>query len=297
MKKLAILTPSYNRAYTLPKLFDSLMCQTCFDFKWYIVDDGSTDDTAEKIKQFQNGCFEVVYIKKTNGGKHTALNEGMRHIEEALTFIVDSDDYLTGDAVETIMHDWKNYGSDPIICGLSYYRLYANGAIIGDPYCSDGVMIDTYTNVRINRNVKGDKAEIYRSDILKAYPFPEFPDEKFISEAIVWNAISRAGFQLAFIPKGIYYCEYLPGGLTANGRKYRLQNPLGTMEHAKSFLYSAVRFKYRIKYMLLYAATRPFANVTVKTTFHNLEKYRFCYLVCLLPGVLLAIYWKKKYKL
>lgn len=297
MKTVAILTPTYNRSYILPKLYDSLCRQTSDDFKWYIVNDGSTDTTEETVKSFSSDQFEIVYIQKNNGGKHTALNEGLQHIAEQLTFIVDSDDYLSDDAIETIIHDWEKYRTASNIGGLSYYKLHKNGQIVGNCYPTDKVLVDTYANVRVNNAILGDKAEIYRTDILKAHPFPEYPGEKFLSEAIVWNAISKAGYKLAFIRKGIYFCEYLPDGLTSAGRKYQLQNPLGTMAHARSFLHSQIRFKYRMKYMLLYTATRPFTKMTVLEAMAALDGYKASYIACLMPGTLLALCWKKKYDL
>lgn len=297
MKTIAILTPAYNRAYTLDRLFNSLINQTSYDFKWYIVDDGSTDDTAIKCKEFLNDKFDLMYVSKANGGKHTALNTGIKIIDEELTVIVDSDDYLETDAVKTIVSDWKNYRNRPDIAGLAYYKMYDSGTVVGDKYPSNTAIIDTHTNLRINKNVRGDKAEVFRTAILKQFPFPEFEGERFLSEAIVWNAISKAGFKLVFIDKGVYFCEYLPDGLSAAGRKYRLQNPLGTMEHAKSFLFDAVKFKLRMKYMLLYTATRPFAKVSVKDAWKALDGYKLSYFICLLPGLLLTSYWKLKYKL
>lgn len=297
MKTVAILTPTYNRAYIIENLYKSLIHQSCFDFKWYIIDDGSIDNTEEKIKCFSDEQFEIIYIKKANGGKHTAINEGLKHICEELTFIVDSDDYLANDAVEAIVSDWGRYGADATVGGLSYYKLHENGEVVGQRYGGSESFVDTYTNIRVNQAVAGDKAEVYRTDVLKAHPFPEFPGEKFLSEAVVWNAIARAGYKLAFIGKGIYFCEYLPDGLTSSGRKYRLQTPLGTMEHAKSFLYSQIRFKYRIKYMLLYTATRPFAKVSIKQALDALDAYKVSFMLCLLPGALLAMFWKLKYRL
>ena len=297
MKTIAILTPTYNRGYILQKLFNSLLNQTVFDFKWYLVDDGSTDDTEEKSKDFINDKFEVVYIKKENGGKHTALNAGIKVINEELVFIVDSDDYLENNAVETIVIDWINYKNEADIAGLSYYKMHENGLVVGQKYPAHEDIVDTYTSMRINKNIKGDKAEVYRTEVLKKYPFPEFKGEKFLSEAIVWNNISKAGYKLVFIGKSIYICEYLADGLTSAGRKYRLKNPLGTMEHAKSFLYKSVKFKYRMKYMLLYTATRPFSKMSIKEACKNLKGYKVSYFICLLPGLFLSKYWKLKYKL
>ena len=115
--KVAVLTPTYNRAYILDKLYLSLEEQTIKDFVWYIIDDGSTDDTESLISSFSCKEFSIKYTKKENGGKHTALNVGISQIEEELTIIVDSDDTLTKDAIETIKRDWDKYSGLQNICG------------------------------------------------------------------------------------------------------------------------------------------------------------------------------------
>ena len=297
MKTLAILTPTYNRAYILDKLYDSLLNQSVFDFKWYIVDDGSNDNTREKCSEFLNEKFEIAYFYKENGGKHTALNRGIREISEELTIIVDSDDYLVPDAVETIVNDWKQLKDRANVGGLSYYKLFPNGAVVGERYPGSSMVIDTFTNMRVNIGVRGDKAEVHRTALLAEFPFPEFEGEKFLSEAIVWNSISKAGYKLAFIDKGIYVCEYLPDGLTAAGRRNQLKNPLGTMEHARTFIHKSVNRKIRFKYMLQFTAVRPFAKLSIKRGWEMLDGYKISYLICLLPGLLLSKYWKAKYKL
>ena len=76
--KVTVFTPTYNRAYTLERLYKSLLNQTSYDFEWLIVDDGSTDNTSELIKSFQNNhFFDVRYYKQENSGKHVAINNGV----------------------------------------------------------------------------------------------------------------------------------------------------------------------------------------------------------------------------
>jgi glycosyltransferase involved in cell wall biosynthesis len=100
---ITILTPTYNRSHTLPRLYNSLERQTCKDFNWLIVDDGSTDNTREIVDIFkEKTSMTIDYLLKENGGKHTAINEGVDLVKTKLIFIVDSDDYLTDDAVKTI---------------------------------------------------------------------------------------------------------------------------------------------------------------------------------------------------
>lgn len=293
---VAVLTPTYNRAYILEKLYNSLLGQTSYDFCWYIVDDGSTDNTQELCSSFNNDRFEVKYSKKPNGGKHTALNFGIERIAEPLTFIVDSDDSLTQDAIETIVRDWEKLENNPELAGISYYKLKTDRSVVGDEYPENGI-IGTYLDVRVNENIRGDKAEVYRTDVLKAHKFPVFEGERFLSEAVVWSAISRSGYKLIYLSKGIYVCEYLEGGLTSSGRKYRLQNPLGTMEHAKAFLCKEVKFKLRAKYMLLYTASSFFAEVSFVDLYKSIENCRWLLLLEYVPGWLLSVYWRKKFGL
>ena len=60
--KITIVTPTYNRAHTLPRVYDSLKNQTFKDFKWIIMDDGSTDNTNEVVFQFQSeGIIDIDY--------------------------------------------------------------------------------------------------------------------------------------------------------------------------------------------------------------------------------------------
>ncbi len=193
--------------------------------------------------------------------------------------------------------DWKKYKNIPMIAGLNYYCVYENGDVVGKKYSSkSGITIDTYANELVNKNTFGDKAGAILTDVLRSYPFPVFEGEKFLAEDVVWHAISRDGFKLAFVSKGIYVCEYMDGGLTKLGRKYRLQNPIGTMEHAKAFFYKDIKWKIRAKYMLLYSATRPFAHISVRDAAKNIP-YKFLYAISIIPGKLIALYWKIKYSL
>ena len=127
---LTILTPTYNRAGMLPQLYNSLKKQACKDFEWVIVDDGSKDNTQEVVKAWLLGSdFPIRYFYKENGGKHTALNYAVQKIESELTFIVDSDDALTIDAVETILRYHRKYENRSNICGYAFLRSYPNGKI------------------------------------------------------------------------------------------------------------------------------------------------------------------------
>lgn len=291
MVKIAILTPTYNRAKCLDSLYNSLLKQTNYNFVWYIVDDGSTDETKQKVEFFKdNEKFEVEYIYKQNGGKHTALNVGVNQIKEPLTFIVDSDDYLTVDAVETILQDYSFIKDKKNVAGLSYLRMDTNGKCLGKQYSKDHFE-DTYISERMNNNIWGDKAEIYKTDILKKYPFPAFKGEKFVSEATVWCNISQK-YSLYFINKAIYVCEYLEEGYTKNIHKIIYNNPLGAIECYKEMSKKPVKFKLRLKYTV---ALNVYCMVAKEKIFKHTNS-KFWSFMLLVPSWLIYLNKKRKYK-
>lgn len=183
---ITVFTPTYNRAYILPKLYESLKKQTCMNFEWLIIDDGSTDDTSEVVKTFKTDKFPILYYYKKNGGKHTAMNYSHPYINGELLFIVDSDDVLTNDAIEIITKDWLRFGKDDKIAMLSYTRKQSNGALISKGKVGE-FYIDNDINYRVNKNVTGDRCEVVRSDVFKSFSMPTFEGERFMGEGWLWK--------------------------------------------------------------------------------------------------------------
>lgn len=231
MELVTVITPTYNRAYLLPNLFESLKQQER-NFKWLIVDDGSDDDTEEVVKGFK-ADFDIKYIKKANGGKHTALNVGIREIDTELTIIVDSDDMLLPGAIADIRQVHEKYRGNDKIGAYSFLRCYSNGKPVV-PLDNDE-FIDSYIRYRIKERRPGDMAEVFKTKVLKEYPFPEFAGERFLSEDVVWIEISKK-YDFVFINKAIYRCEYLEGGLTANDKPMKFASPLGSMLRGKRLM-------------------------------------------------------------
>ena len=226
---ITIFTPTYNRAKTLPILYRSLCLQTCKDFEWLVVDDGSSDETESLIGNYKLqitnyvSSFEIRYIKQENGGKHRAINRGVLEAKGELFFIVDSDDHLVPDAVEWICKYYEPVKNDTRFAGISGLRIHPDGTKIGGG--SDFGVIDADAiEIRTKYHVKGDMAEVYRTEILRQYPFPDFPGEKFCSEGLIWGRIAQK-YKLRYFYHGIYVCEYLSGGLTDTRYSCRVNSP------------------------------------------------------------------------
>lgn len=233
---ITVFTPTYNRGYTLEKLYNSLKAQTYRDFEWLVTDDGSTDNTRQLFENWakaDNG-FAIRYYYTENGGKHRAINKAAELAEGKLFFIADSDDYLTDDALERIKY-WESTISDKKdFAGVAGLRGHENGKMIGTTFKPE--YVDATSLERKKHNIKGDKAEVFYTDILKKYKFPEFEGEKFVTECVVWNAIADGGYKLRWFNEIIYLCEYLPDGLTKNIESITFSNPKGHLYYINTHL-------------------------------------------------------------
>ena len=289
MSFLTIITPTYNRAYILTELFDSLRSQTCKDFEWLIVDDGSSDNRKEVVAGF-SADFPIRYIWKENGGKHTALNVGIKNITSDLTIIVDSDDHLLLDAVEKIGCYYEKYRQRTEIGALCFLRCHQNGKpIVG---LDREEFTDSYIDYRIKGNRPGDMAEVFLTKVLKEYPFPEFPGERFLSEDVVWIEIGKK-YRFAFINQPIYVCEYLEDGLTVNDKPAKFKSPMGSMLRGKRLMSRECGWKVNIKGAIIYNCYAGAVQGQIPEILHpESPRDRMLIAAAYLPG----IYFRKKWR-
>ena len=224
---VTVFTPTYNRAYILGDLYHSLQRQTCMDFEWLIVDDGSADDTKALVASWQGeeNLFPIRYVYQENGGKCRAINRGLKEADGRLFFTVDSDDYLTDDAIEKVIRWEGELPRDGHFCGYvgnrgitptqTPNRLFPGGYL-------DGTALDRYDQV------DGERAFVFYTEIHRKYLYPEFPGEKFLTEAVTWDLMAHDGYKMRFYNDIIWIWEYKDDGLTRAGYRVFLENPQGT---------------------------------------------------------------------
>lgn len=226
---ITVFTPVYNRKYIIERLYDSLIKQTCYDFEWLIIDDGSTDDLKGLVDEWkkQKSPFSIVYYYVENGGKHRAINLGVKIAKGDIFFIVDSDDYLAEDAIEFVTVKFPEIADDLTFAGISGLKYTEkNGRIIGGlPTFSN--YVDATDLERVQYGLQGDKAVIYKTAVWKKYPFPEYEGENFLSEGVMLNEIAQHGLKIRWYNKVLYYGSYIEDGLTKNIFEKRKENPCG----------------------------------------------------------------------
>lgn len=253
---ITVFTPTYNRANTIGRLFDSLCRQTADDFEWLVVDDGSTDNTPALIADFQKkASFSIVYRRKDNGGKHTAYNEALGLARGDIFFTVDSDDWLPEDSIEKIA------GYAPQLLqkaenapgGIIALKCMPDHKVIGCRYPEGHEPCSAY---RLEcEGLGGERSIVLLTSIARQYPFDIIPGERFIGECTVFDRIGEK-YPLIISNDILTICEYQPDGLSSNPRKIMVNNPGGYKLYFRQRIDMARSFRERVRYILRYHAFR-----------------------------------------
>lgn len=226
MSTFCIFTPTYNRANTLQRLYESLEKQTCKDFNWLIIDDGSTDNTQDLINQFvETGNLKIQYVRTDNQGKSRALNRAASLCDDELFFCVDSDDWLPANSLELLNSAWQECRHDHNIAGIAALKSLDGLTPIGT-HMPSGARTSNAWDLYNKWKFKGDAAFIFRSDIYSQYPSPTIPGEKFFSEGYVHYEIGKS-YSLYLLDQIVYLAEYQDDGYSKNVRMLARNNPIG----------------------------------------------------------------------
>lgn len=227
MPLLTVFTPAYNRAHTLVRTYESLLEQDCRDFIWLIIDDGSSDNTAELVKKWQreDPGFEIRYIYKENGGMHTAHNIAYENIDTELNICIDSDDQMAQGAVDKILKKWSQV-RDKGYAGLIGLDADMNtGKIIGAGFPAG--MTETTLSDYYSHGGSGDKKLVYRTDVINKYPsYPVFEGEKYVALAYKYRLIDQ-DYKLAVLNEILCDVEYQADGSSMNMLSQYYRNPRG----------------------------------------------------------------------
>lgn len=274
MVTLTIFTPAYNRAHTIGRTYQSLCRQTCHDFEWLIVDDGSQDNTRELVKTWLGEYVEIEeadeicgysidapwlkirYIFQQNQGMHGAHNTAYEHITTELNTCIDSDDYAPDDCVETIVNTWNGLSDKERqkyagIIGLDIDDKYKK--VIGSKF-PDGLTETTLTGY-YNNGGSGDKKIVYRTDIVTQYPkYPLFEGERYVGLATLYQMIDRE-YKLLVLNKPLVIVDYQLEGSSFNMYRQYWNNPRGFAYLRKQDMKYALSFKRKFMSCIHYVSS------------------------------------------
>ncbi len=287
--KLTIFTPTYNRARLLPRLYDSLCKQGCYDFEWLIVDDGSTDQTKEIVDEFiaeRKICIR--YYCKENGGKHTAHNMAIRLAVGDWFMCLDSDDMLAPCAMERLEQALAVLSEDDagLICGkqTSDGHMLSKELPVLDQHCGFYEYTSRY-------DADGEYALVFRTDVINKYPFPEIYGERFSGESIVYDQMDLNGSVYAVLNMTIQICEYQENGLTRNIYKNLVNNPTGYQIYHMQRIDLVRSLRERVKHAVQY---QSFKRMSGNRQYVYLGRHQLLTRMVYVFGILGAQYYKRK---
>lgn len=258
---LTVYTPTYNRAYRLPDLYQSLLRQTNPKFKWLVLDDGSTDNTKKLVTSWINeNKINISYHFHENRGKQETVNVAHNLINTELNMCVDSDDFLVNNAVELILKEWDKIDSN-LIAGIVGLDIYLNHEVVGTKF-PDKIEYLRFSDFK-KHNIKGDKKFIYKTEIIKQYKYPKIKNEKFPAPGYIYRLIDQ-NYKLKLLNKPLCVVEYLEDGISKNKFVQLRRNPNAFIFYRKERIRLAINRKdflknyFHLIYSCFYARTNPF---------------------------------------
>ncbi len=284
MATLTIFTPTYNRAHILHKCYESLKRQACKDFVWLVIDDGSVDNTKELVQEWiKEGQIPITYYYQKNQGMHSGHNAAYKLANTELCMCIDSDDYLTDNAVEYIVTAWKQNGSEKY-AGMVCLNAYPNGDVIGEPLPQ--TLLETKFNT-VYYKYRHDKKYIYRRDVFNKYPlYPVYSGEKLTPLSCKYFMIDDDYWLLA-VHKVVCIVEYLEDGSTRNIFNHYRRNPRGIIYVKQIEMRHGLSLIHRLKAAIHYVA----ANIRLRHKNYIGESCnKPLVYVAIIPGVLLHFY-------
>lgn len=210
--RLTVFTPTYNRAHTLRRVYESLCTQTVREgFEWLVIDDGSTDFTRQLVEGFiSEKRIPIRYIYKENGGLHTGYNTAYANIDSELCVCIDSDDFMPDDAVELILKKWDSEGSSKYagLVGLDYHL--DSDTPIGGKLPDD--MASCWLNELETRGIhRGDMKQVMRTELMKEVaPQIGYPGEKNFNPVYMLLQVCDR-LPLLVINRNLCYVDYQTG--------------------------------------------------------------------------------------
>ncbi|WP_367210749.1 glycosyltransferase family 2 protein [Sphingobacterium sp. R2] len=285
MKSITVFTPSYNRAYCLHELYESLCRQSNQDFHWLIIDDGSSDNTKDLVnKWLAEERISMQYHYQPNKGMVGAHNTAHYIMETELCVCIDSDDFMPDDAIEKILKLWKEYGY-PDSAGMVGLDAYKNGQIIGTklPEIKECRFSELYTF----HKVTGDKKFVHNRRVFNKYlPYPFFDNEKFPITSYLYLLIEQEHKLLLF---NEVFCivEYMEDGLSKGLINQYRTSPKSFAFYRLAKMKYALNYKERFKNAIHYVSSSLIAK---DWGFLKKTRYKLTTVLAFPFGVLLYFY-------
>ncbi len=303
---VSVYTCVYNGEKTIHRVFNSLKNQTYRNIEHIIVNDGSTDNTAELVKQYmEKADYPVKYFEKENGGKHTAVNVAWDNAEGYFAVQLDADDELLPDAIEFLINEYSSIPDeikDQFWCVHGRCIDQTERKMIGEPYPVGINDLPAEQALQTAESIKGDKLGMMKTQCLKGYRYPEPEGVTFVTENYVWhpvNQLYRTWYTnrealVYYINEGESLSNPILKKQTCSNYAYNLKYEL---ENRKKFRLSKDKVLNDLMFYIVYRSIATKAYKKVHPYFLNNNDFllNFALLIMAVPGGLASIYFKKRW--
>ncbi len=284
---ITIFTPTYNRAYILPQLYNSLLRQSNTKFIWMVIDDGSTDDTGVLIEKWKSERkIAIEYVRKENGGMHTAHNKAFDLVTTDCCVCIDSDDYLPDTGVADMLEAWDEIKDEATLAGVIGLDANKEGEVIGSRF-PDGLTRSTLNALQRKHKVTGDKKLVMRTLVVQEFDrYPEYSEERLVPLGTLYLKIDQK-YQWSIVNKVFCIVEYLQDGSTRNILNQYRRNPKGFAyeRQLRIALEPSIGRKFR-NYIHLVSSAFFAGDLRLLTS----AKYKYLMPLAFVPGLLFHWY-------
>lgn len=233
---LTIFTPTFNRAQELKRVYASLIVQTSNDFVWNVLDDGSDDETEMMVKAWiDQNMISISYEKQQNQGKTKSMNKGIKVAETVLWMCLDSDDWLHEEAVKKVEQYYKKIVDQPNTCGMIGLRRLPNGQQMQNKHIPESYNTINYHHLRYELGIEPEYVEVYKTDIIKQFLYPEIAGETYFPLSYMHDRLSKE-YDFLVLREPLMFIEYQSEGMTKKRNQLIINNPIGYMLFKKQLL-------------------------------------------------------------
>lgn len=281
-KLVTVFTPTYNRKESLKICYSALLKQSSQNFKWQIIDDGSTDETESLVKNWiDEGLLDIEFIRKKNGGKASAINISLEKSSTLLWLCLDSDDYLLPNAIEIIEKNYKSIEHNDDICGMFSLRANPDGSPMQNISIPKKLKLSTQNNIRYKLSIPPEYLHVFKTEIIRKYPYPIIEGEKYIPLSYIYDQLDEK-YKYLIIHDSIMVCEYQLDGITNNKINLIKKNPIGYSLYKEQLIKLAPSYLLKIKSCITYISSSLLSR---KNPF-RISSYKLLVFLCFPLGLI-----------
>lgn len=304
---VSVYTCVYNGEKTIHRVFDSIKNQTYRNIEHIIINDGSTDSTAELVQKYmQEVDYPVNYFEKENGGKHTAVNMAWDNARGYFAVQLDADDELLPDAIEFLVNEYNSIPDDikeNVWCVHGRCIDQLEHKMVGEPYPEGINQFSLEKAKEIAENTSGEKFGMMKVSALSRYRYPTPAGVSFVTENYVWHQLNR--LYRTWYTNHIVRIYYINEGESLSNPKLKRQTCSNysfdfkyELENRKIF---NLTYKKTLNKFLFYIVYRGMATKEYKKSHPYFLKnndwlMNFALFILAVPGRLASFYFEKKWK-